>query len=127
MKEFLLTLLQSLIIAAVPVVATYLCRFLNAKSAQVQQYIRSEEAKELLKEAVEAVTTAVIGTNQTYVDALKASGEFTVDNQKEAFKKSYETAVAIMTTEAKDFIAKAYGSLDEWLAAQIEAAVKVNK
>ena len=40
---------------------------------------------------------------------------------------SYDTAVSIMTQEAKDFISTAYGSLNGWLTAQIEAAVNSNK
>ncbi len=59
--------------------------------------------------------------------AQKQSGKFTVENQKEAFQKSFDTAVSIMTQETKDFIENAYGSLTEWLTAQIEAQVKSNK
>ena len=127
MKEFLLTLLQSVIIAAVPVITTYVCVFIHTKTTQAKQNMNNEEAKKLLDEAVSAVTTAVISTNQTYVETLKKSGQFTVENQKEAFQRSYDTAVATMTQEAKDFIEKAYGSLADWLATQIEAQVNANK
>ena len=74
-----------------------------------------------------AVDVAVVSTTQTYVEALKKSNQFTVENQKIAFQMSYDTAVSIMTQEAKDFIATAYGSLNGWLTAQIEAAVNSNK
>lgn len=127
MTEFLLTLLQSVIIAAVPVITAYVCSFIHTKNVQAKQNIDNEEAKKLLDEAEKAVTTAVISTNQTYVDTLKQSGQFTVENQKEAFQKSFDTAVTIMTQEAKDFIETAYGSLTDWLTAQIEAKVNMSK
>lgn len=127
MKEFLLTLLQSIIIAAVPVIMVYICSFLGAMGKLIKERIESENAKKLLDEAIEAVNTAVIGTSQVYVEALKKSGQFTIENQKEAFAMSYNTAMSIMTQEAKDFITSAYGSLDEWLGAQIEASVNRNK
>ncbi len=127
MTEIFLTLLQSVMIAAVPVITAYLCSFIHTKNLQAKQNIDNEEAKKLLDDAEKAVTTAVISTNQTYVDTLKQSGQFTVENQKEAFQKSFDTAMSIMTQETRDFIEAAYGSLADWLTTQIEAKVKVNK
>lgn len=125
--SFLLALLQAVIIAAVPVATTYLCQFLKTKKDEAQAKISNEKAKTLVGEGIDAVITAVTSTNQTYVDALKQSGTFSPENQKEAFKKSYQTAISIMSQEAKDFIAQAYGSLSEWLTTQIEAQVKNQK
>lgn len=127
MKEMLLTLLQAVIIAAVPVITTYLCQFLKTKKEEASKKIENETAKTLLSEAFDAVSAAVTSTNQTYVDTLKKSGTFTVENQKEAFQKSYDTAVQTMSQQAKDFIATAYGSLEKWLTTQIETQVKVQK
>ena len=127
MKEFLLALLQAVIIAAVPVATTYLCTFLKAKKDEVKSNISNKTTQALPDEACSAVENAVKATNQTYVDSLKKNGTFTIENQKEAFQKSYETAINIMTQEAKDFIATAYGSLSAWLTTQIEAQVKNQK
>ncbi len=127
MKEALMSLLQAVIIAAVPVITAYLCSFLCEKKKEVTANISDETAKKLLDEACDAVITAVTATNQTYVDALKTKGEFSIENQKEAFTKSYKTAVAIMSEEAKSFITTAYGSLQEWLTVKIEAQVKASK
>lgn len=127
LSQMLLALLQAVIIAAVPVATKYLCSFLKAKKEETQNKTKNETAKTLLREAFDAVTDAVACTNQTYVDTLKKSGTFTPENQKEAFKKSYETAVSIMSQEAKDLIALTYGSLSEWLTTKIEAEVKSQK
>lgn len=127
MKEFLLTLLQSILIAAVPTISAFICKFLWAKAKEAMQRIQNEDAKRLMQEAMDAVDAAVVSTTQTYVDTLKKNGQFSLANQQEAFQMSYNTAVAIMTQEAKDFITNAYGALDDWLKTQIEASVKRNK
>lgn len=127
MREFLLQLLQAVIIAAVPTVTVFLCSFLSKKKEEIKQNMTSETQKRLLDEAMEAVTTAVIKTNQTYVEILKKNGAFSIENQKKAFEKSMQTAVEIMSQEAKDFISATYGYFDKWLSARIEAAVNTVK
>lgn len=127
MKDFLLQLLQAVIIAAVPTVTVYLCSFLSKKKEEIRQSMTSETQKRLLDEAMEAVTTAVIKTNQTYVDTLKNNGAFSIENQKTAFEKSLQTAIEIMSQETKDFISAVYGDLEKWLSAKIEATVNTVK
>ena len=127
MREYLLQLLQAVIIAAVPTVTVFLCSFLSKKKEEIKQNMTSETQKRLLDEAMEAVTTAVIKTNQTYVETLKKNGAFSIENQKKAFEKSMQTAVEIMSQEAKDFISATYGYFDKWLSARIEAAVNTVK
>jgi len=127
MKEALLTLLQAVIVAAVPVITTYLCNYLKAKKEEAKAKTTNETAKALIDGALDAVVKAVAVTNQTYVDALKKSGEFSPENQREAFRRSFETAKQLLTQEAADYIETAYGSLQEWLTNQIEAQVKESK
>ena len=127
MNEALLTLLQAVITAAVPVLTVYLCKFLSTKKKEAITMTENETAKMLIDGAMSAVEKAVAVTNQTYVDVLKRQGTFSIENQKEAFQKSYDTAVALMTQEAADYIEKVYGSVANWLTAQIEAQVREQK
>ena len=127
MKEFILVLLQAVIIAAVPVVTTYLCNFLKQKSNQAAAKTNNNLASSYIKEAADAVTTAVTFTSQTYVDSLKNSGTFTVENQKEAFNKAMNKAVEILSAEAKEYLTKAYGDLTNYLTTKIEAEVRNQK
>lgn len=127
MKELMLELLQAVIVVAVPIITTYLCKFLNTKKEEAKAKTENATAQALIESALNAVMTAVSYTNQTYVDVLKRSGTFTVENQREAFQKAYDTAVQIMTQEAADYIDQVYGSISDWLTAQIEAQVKAQK
>ena len=127
MKDFILVLLQAVIIAAVPVITTHLCSFLKQKSNQAAAKTNNELAASYIKEAADAVTTAVTFTSQTYVDNLKNSGAFSTENQKEAFNKAMSKAMEIMSAEAKNYLAKAYGDLTNYLATKIEAEVRDQK
>lgn len=126
-EKYILVLLQAVIIAAVPVVTTYLCNFLKQKSNQAAAKTNNDLAASYIREAADAVTTAVTFTSQTYVDNLKSSGTFTVENQKEAFNKAMNKAVEILSAEAKEYLAKAYGDLTNYLTTKIEAEVRNQK
>lgn len=127
MKEFILVLLQAVIIAAVPVVTTYLCNFLKQKSNQAAAKTNNDLAASYINEAADAIATAVAFTSQTYVDSLKSSGTFTVESQKEAFNKALNKAVEILSAEAKEYLTKAYGDLTTYLTTKIEAEVRNQK
>ena len=127
MKDVIMTVLQAVLIAAIPVIVGFICRYLWAKKEALETDEAFGEFSFILAQAMEAVTTAVQYVCQTYVDGLKQSGKFTVENQKKAFQMAYDKACLIMTQEAKDFIKEVYGSLSAWLTAQIEAQVRLRR
>ena len=81
MNEFLSTLLQAVVTAAIPVCAAFLVQFLRRVSKHIGAQTDSLITKELLDEVTEAVATAVTYTSQTYVDALKKKGIFDTEAQ----------------------------------------------
>jgi len=127
MKEFLLELLQAAATALVPVCAGFLILFLRRKSAQIGAQTDSLIDKKLLAEVTDAVTTAVAYTSQTYVDALKSKGEFTVKAQREAAQKALTACLASLSPAAQAFIESAYGDLTKYLTTKIEAEVRAQK
>ena len=83
-----------------------------------------EEELALLETAYEYLVRAVTNTNQVWVDALKKSeGRLTEEQQAEARKKTEEAFKAMLTDTIKLAIEVAYGSVDKWLAINLEAAV----
>lgn len=127
MNEFLTTLLQAVIIAAVPVVAGYIVKGIKTLCQYLASRTENETAKVYLKEAALAISTAVSHTSQTYVDAFKKSNEFTEENQRAALQKSLDEAKKLLTSEAAAFLRRAYGDLDAYLTAHIEAEVRTQK
>lgn len=127
MKEILTTLVQVVIIPAIPVVATYLVKYLKAKAEQTTTKINNELVRTYLQEATDAVLQAVTYTAQTYVDTLKKQGKFDKEAQQKAFNTAKDIALKLLTDEAKQMIEDLYGDLMLWLETKIEQTVKEQK
>jgi len=127
MKEMLTTLFQVVVIPAIPVVVTYLVKFLKAKAEQITTKIDNELIRAYLQEATDAVLQAVTYTAQTYVDNLKKQGKFDEEAQKTAFNTAKELALKLLTEDAKQMIIDMYGDLTTWIDSKIEQMVREQK
>ena len=127
MNEFLSTLLQAVLVAAVPVIATFASKGLSALARYFIVKMENETAKKYLTAAEEAAKKAVTYTSQTYVDALKKSDCFSKENQEEALTMAVEKAKSLLTAEAIVFLEEAYGDVTEFLKTNIEAEVREQK
>ena len=124
MNEVLLNILSVVVTAVIlPLISyagTRLISYLNSK-------IKDEKAKEFLSQATTVVTNAVRAVFQTYVDSLKKSGNFGAESQLEALNKAKDIALSQLSEEVKDYIAKNYGDINNWLTTQIEATINLIK
>ena len=127
MKEILTTLVQVVVIPAIPVLVTYLVKYLKAKADQTTTKINNELVRTYLQEATDAVLQAVTYTAQTYVDTLKKQGKFDKEAQEKAFNTAKDIALKLLTDEAKQMIEDLYGDLMLWLETKIEQTVKEQK
>ena len=122
--EIVKDILYILITAAVPVLTTYLCKFLYTKWTEGQAKIENEKIATTLDSVVAMVLDVVSSVNQTFVDELKKKGEFTEEAAKEAFNKSKEIALMMLSEDAAEIVATVYGDVDVYLDTLIEATVK---
>lgn len=127
MSEFLSTLLQAVLIAAIPVITGAAIKGVRAVAKHLASKTDNELAKKYLKEVADAIEEAVSFTNQTYVDTLKKSDKFTEENQAEALNRSLEKATALLTADARKFLEEAYGDLNTYLLIRIEPEVRRQK
>ena len=127
MNEFIAALLQAVLVAAVPVCAAFIGKGLKALASYLGQKSENETAKKYLAAAADAVSTAVTFTSQTYVDALKKSGQFTKENQEWALQVAIAKAKTLLTVDAAEYLEAAYGSLERYLEGRIEAEVRNQK
>lgn len=127
MIDFLSNLFQVVLIAAIPVCAGAIVKGVQAGAKYLAANTENALARKYLKEAADAVGTAVTYTSQTYVDRLKNDGEFTKEKQKEALNTAVEQAKKLLTAEARAFLAEAYGDLNAYLISRIEAEVRNQK
>lgn len=120
-------ILQVCIIPLLGVLTAYIVKFINVKSAEIQTNVDNDMADKYIAMVAETISACVIATNQTYVEALKKENAFTAEAQKEAFQLTYNAVMAILTDEAKDYLAEIYGDVTAYITNKIEAEVNISK
>lgn len=124
MNKVLLNILSVVVTAVIlPLISyagTRLITYLNSK-------IKDENARIHLTTATNIVVNAVRTVFQTYVESLKACGNFNKEAQLTALNKAKDIALEQMTDEVKNFITKNYGSVDAWLTTNIESTINLIK
>ena len=87
----------------------------------------NDTANKYIAMVTETISACVIATNQTYVETLKKKNAFTAEAQKEAFQLTYNAVMAILTDEAKAYLAEIYGDVTAYITNKIEAEVNISK
>lgn len=122
--------LYVVITVILPVIAKYIIDFTKAKIKEsnfIEEAVKNEYVNSLVKDALSSVMDAVLYVNQTFVDTLKANGEFTQNAWTEAKQKAYQAALLTISEESKKAIDELYGSFDKWLQLKIESSVNTAK
>lgn len=125
--EILEQLFTIVLIPLLGALTVFICNLLNAKNKQIQAEVDNELCKKYADMLTATVKECVVATNQTYVESLKQKGEFGIEAQKEAFHKTYEAVLAILSDEAKEYLTHAFGDLSIYITNKIEEEVVENK
>lgn len=125
--EMLVEIFNICIIPLLGILTTYVVKWLSAKSLEIQVKTENDLFNKYIAMLTETVTECVISTNQTYVNTLKEKGTFDEKAQKEAFQRTYESVLAILATDAKEYLSNAVGDLNVLITEKIEASVSMNR
>lgn len=128
--NFTLLLEQLFNLVVLPVITLggiYLIYLMNVKIKEIKQKTNNDIANKYLDMLDDTIANAVLATTQTYVETLKKAGKFDLDAQKEAFKKTYDAVMNVLTDEATKYITESVGDLETYITNKIEAQVKVSK
>lgn len=120
-------LYESIIFPLLFVLTGFLIQFIKTKTAELKANASNEIQQKYLTMFENTITTCVIATNQTYVEALKKTGKFDEEAQKLAFEQTKTAVLEILTEDAKEYLTEFYGDLDKQLNSLIEAEVNKNK
>lgn len=120
-------ILQVCVIPLLGVLTAYVVKFINMKSVEIQANVDNDMADKYIAMVADTVSACVIATNQTYVEALKKQNAFTAEAQKEAFQLTYNAVMAILTDDAKEYLAEIYGDVAAYITNKIEAEVNISK
>lgn len=127
MPEIVIQIIQVCVIPLLGILTKYLVDYLTAKHNEINSKIDNETAQKYTNMIYQTVVDCVIATNQTYVDSLKKSGSFDEAAQKEAFNRTMNAIMTILSDDAKEYITEATGDLNTYLTQLIEAEVNKRK
>lgn len=125
--ELIATIFQVCIIPLLGVLTTFLVKWLQIKSSELQIKMDNDIVNKYMDMLTNTITECVLATNQTYVEALKQQNKFDLEAQKIAFDKTSEAVMAILTKDAKEYLESAVGDLELFIRQKIEAEVNLNK
>ena len=128
--DWMLMLYQIFELCVIPllgILTMYLVQFIRMKSQEITDKIDNELVDKYVQMLTDTITACVIATNQTYVESLKKQGKFDAEAQKHAFELTYNAVVAVLSDEAKHYLASIYGDLTAYITTRIEAEVNVSK
>ena len=104
--DILMLLQQIFEVCIVPllgILTAFLVQYINAKKVEISTNVDNKLADKYINMLADTITKCVIATNQTYVDSLKNKEVFTVEAQKEAYQKTMDAVMAILSDEAKTY------------------------
>ena len=127
MPEIVIQIIQVCVIPLLGILTKYLVDYLTAKRNEINSKTDNETAQKYTNIIYQTVVDCVIATNQTYVDSLKKSGSFDEAAQKEAFNRTMNAIMTILSDDAKEYITEATGDLNTYLTQLIESEVNKRK
>lgn len=116
-------LFQVCLIPMLGALTTFIVIWIKAKSTELQKKTNSDILNKYVQMATDTITNCVIATNQTYVNSLKEQGKFDEAAQKEAFQRTYQAVLLILSDDAKEYLNNAFGDLNKYLQEKIESTV----
>jgi hypothetical protein len=121
------TIFQIAIIPLIIATGAYVVALISAKTKEIKEKTNSDIADKYLDMLEDTITKAVIATTQTYVEALKNKNAFDEEAQKEAFVKTYNAVLDVLTEDAYEYLTTAVGDLETYITTRIEYNVKTTK
>lgn len=116
-------LFQVCLIPMLGALTTFIVIWIKAKSTELQKKTNNDILNKYVQMATDTITNCVIATNQTYVNSLKEQGKFDEAAQKEAFQRTYQAVLLILSDDAKEYLNNAFGDLNKYLQEKIESTV----
>lgn len=132
MKEYLTsemvnTAMTVVIIPILGIITKYIVMLLKSKVTELEHRVNNDTLSKYLNLAEDAIETAVISVNQTFVDTMKKQGTFDQAAMEKSFYIAKNKALAIMGASAQNALSAAYKDIDAWLDSKIELYVNQNK
>ena len=111
------------IIPLLAVLTTYIVKYIQVKNAEITAKSENELVDKYVNMLSYTISSCVVATNQTYVEALKKQGKFDAEAQKVAFNMTLNAVMEILSEDAKKYLSEAFGDLNSYITSQMFNAV----
>lgn len=126
-NDLIQQILYVVITTVLPIAVAYLVNFIRSMIKKNAENIKNEKIRNLIGYAGDAISLSVSTVAQTYVDSLKASGNFSKEAQVIAKQMAIDKAKALISKEMRDAIETVYASFDSYVENYIEGIVRASK
>lgn len=126
-SDFIRDLFTVVLIPLLGIAVKYFVAYVDAKMKNLAAAQENEMYAKYIDMLNSTIQNAVITTNQTYVDALKADGKFDLEAQKAAFEKTFVAVMSVLSADAIKYFNELYGDAQLYITNLIEAEVSSNK
>lgn len=89
--------------------------------------VDNEVLKSLIDKLDYIVQKCIEATNQTFVNDIKSGGKLTEEQKKEAFNKTFEDIMNMLSEEDKQKIAEQFGDIPTYITNSIESYIGNSK
>ena len=127
MKEMLINMLSTILIAFTGMFCFYICKAAHQKIEQLKQSTTNEALKALLDKVDYIIQVCVEATNQTFVSNLKKDDNFTKEDQETAFNMTFSSIENMLTDEDKRKIVGTFGDMSTFIRNSIEKYIQDSK
>lgn len=116
-----------MLVLVITALGTYFLTYINKKKKALQQEIDNELVVKYTDMIEQTIISCVAATNQTFVEALKKQGDFTEEAQMEAFAKTYNNVMAILSEDCYEYLTMITADVEKFIINKIEAEVNFAK
>lgn len=126
-SEMIHTFIEFMLIPIIGVLAKLLIALSKSKIREMEQRVRHQSVQKVLGMAENAIETAVVAVNQTFVDTMKKKGTFDEAAVAESFRMAKEKAAVLIGQSSLEIIGEIFADAEAWLDSKIECYVNRTK
>lgn len=120
-------ILSNILILIVTTLSSYIVTYINKKKKALQLEMDNMLAIKYTDMIEKTIIDCVNATNQTYVEALKKDNAFTKEAQAEAFNRTLNSVMKILSDDCLEYLATVTTDVNAYIYNKIEAEVNYAK
>ena len=120
-------ILSNVLILIITALSSYIVTYINKKKKALQLEMDNMLAIKYTDMIEKTIIDCVNATNQTYVEALKKDNAFTKEAQAEAFNRTLNSVMKILSDDCLEYLTTVTTDVNAYIYNKIEAEVNYAK